>query len=143
MQKKSSLPVFGCFGMIGVVVLIVLSNSGSSDKSTIPSPPSSGSSGLPATLPEIRKDPKVCLELVKKSGSVDEYSTRITGTIKNNCGRTFSYVQITFKLFDGADNVVGTALANQNNLEAGETWKFAAHGFTVSTRFRLDEITAY
>jgi hypothetical protein len=143
MQEKTSPALIGCFGLIGVVVLIWVFSSGSTNKNTSPSLSSSGSSSLPTALPESGKDPKVCLELLNKSGSYDEYSTKITGTIKNNCGRTFSYVQITFKLFDGADNVVGTALANQNNLEAGETWKFSAHGFTVSKRYRLDEITAF
>ena len=83
------------------------------------------------------------MELLSKTGSVDENSSTVTGSIKNNCGRKFRYVEITFKLFDASGNVVGTALANQNNLDVGETWKFKAFGLATSRRYQLDEITAY
>ena len=44
-------------------------------------------------------------------------------------------------LLDGA--VVGTALANQSNLDDGETWKFKAHALTEFAKYRLDKITAF
>jgi hypothetical protein len=102
-------------------------------------------SSLPASVNahERSTDPAVCLELLSKEGNVDQYSTTITGSIKNNCGRKFRYVQITFKLFDDSGNVVGTALANQNDLDIDETWTFKAHGFAVCNRFRMSQITAY
>jgi hypothetical protein len=143
MQKKTSPALIGCLGLIGIAVLIGVFSSGSSDKSTSPSSSSRSASSVPARIPDLPKDPKVCLELVKKSGSYDEYSTTITGAIKNNCGKSFSYVQVTFKLTDESGAVVGTALANVNNLDAGETWKFKAHGFTPSKQYRLDVITAF
>ncbi|MGA7291936.1 MAG: FxLYD domain-containing protein [Terriglobales bacterium] len=81
--------------------------------------------------------------MVRKRAVVDDFGTTITGTIKNDCGRDFSYVQVTFKLFDRSDNVVGTALANQANLKNGETWKFEATGTPAAHHDRLDEISAY
>ncbi len=143
MQKKTSPALIGCLGLVVIVVLIGVFSSGSGDKNISPSPSSPSPSSVPARIPELPKTPTECLELVKKSGSYDEYSTTITGTIKNNCGRSFSYVQVTFKLTDDSGAVVGTAMANQSSLDAGETWKFKAHGFTPSKRYRLDEITAF
>ena len=74
---------------------------------------------------------------------MDEFGTTITGTLRNNCGKDFSYIEVTFKLFDRAGNVVGTALANQTNLKAGETWRFKAFGTPAARHDRLDEISAY
>jgi len=86
----------------------------------------------------------VCLERGKRSSEVDEYdiATTITGTVKNNCGRDFSYVEIDFKLFDHKGNVVGTAMANQTNLKAGETWKYKAVGVPAYSN-RFDSVTVY
>ena len=88
-------------------------------------------------------DPLACLSLVSPKGEMNENSTIITGSVKNTCGRNFRYVQITFKLIDASGSLVGTALANQSSLDAGETWKFKAHGFVSAPRFRLDHITAF
>ena len=90
------------------------------------------------------RDPATCLERGKRSSEVDEYevATTITGTVKNNCGKDFSYVEIQFKLFDHKGNVVGTAMANQTNLKAGETWKYKAVGEPAYSN-RFDSITAY
>jgi hypothetical protein len=88
-------------------------------------------------------NPKDCLSFHRNSGQTDDYSTTITGTITNNCGRSFSYVEVTFKLFDGAGNVIGTALANQTNLSNGETWKFSAIAMRAAKRDTLDTISAY
>lgn len=85
-----------------------------------------------------------CLEMGKRSSEVDEYdtATTITGTIENNCGKDFSYIEIDFKLFDHKGNVVGSAIANQANLKAGETWKYHAVGIPAYSN-RFDSITAY
>jgi hypothetical protein len=90
------------------------------------------------------EDPSsVCLEMVRNRGEVDEFGTTVTGTVRNNCGKDFSYVQVTFKLFDRSGNVVGTALANQNDLKAGETWKFKAFGTPAAHHDTFLSITAY
>jgi hypothetical protein len=73
----------------------------------------------------------------------DEYFTKITGLLTNNCGRDLTYVEITYKLYDRAGNVVGTALANQDNLKAGEIWRFSALGRSGVFRYELEKVTAY
>jgi hypothetical protein len=85
-----------------------------------------------------------CLERGKRNSEVDEYeiATTIVGTVKNNCGRDFSYVEISFKLLDHKGDVVGTAMANQTNLRAGETWKYKALGSAAYSN-QFDSITAY
>jgi hypothetical protein len=90
-----------------------------------------------------RADPAQCLALQSYKAVSEQYSSFITGAVKNSCGRTFRYVQITWKLFDGSGAVVGTALANQNNLDDGEVWKFKAHAFGDFAKYRLDKITAF
>jgi len=90
-----------------------------------------------------RADPSQCLVLQSPKTVAEEYSISITGAIKNTCGHTFRYIQITWKLLDGSGAVVGTALANQSNLDDGETWKFKAHALTEFAKYRLDKITAF
>ena len=89
------------------------------------------------------RDPKKCLQVVRSGGAVDDFGTTITGTLSNNCARDFSYVEISFKLFDNRGNVVGTALANQTNLRAGEKWKFTAFGTPAAHHDSIDEVIGY
>lgn len=56
-----------------------------------------------------------------------EYGTQtITGILKNNSSKQYSYVQLEFNLYDGAGIQVGSTIANVNNLEPGASWKFNA-----------------
>ena len=75
----------------------------------------------------------------------DEYGvySYISGIVKNNTSKKYSYVQITFALFDKAGNKVGTAMANENNIGAGETWKFEALALKDFSTYKLDEITGW
>lgn len=55
------------------------------------------------------------------------YKTQyIVGTLKNNTNKKTNYVQIVFNLYDKDNNVVGSAFANINHIEADGTWKFKA-----------------
>lgn len=54
------------------------------------------------------------------------YTVTITGTLKNVGTKTYTYVSITYTLYDADGYNVGTALANMNYLGAGETWKYEA-----------------
>src|ERR1700689_2454014 len=101
--------------------------------------PGRGVASAPATM-----DVASCLERGKRSSEVDEYeiASTIVGTVKNNCGRDFSYVEIEFKLFDRKGNVLGTAIANQANLRAGEPWRYKAPGAPAYSN-RFESITAY
>ena len=75
----------------------------------------------------------------------DEYGvyTYISGIVKNNTNKKYSYIQITFALFDKDGNKVGTAMANENNIGAGETWKFKAIALEDFSTYKLDEITGW
>lgn len=84
-----------------------------------------------------------CLQMVRKKGEVDESFTYVSGTVKNTCGRDFSYVEVSFKLIDHDGNVVGTAVANQTNLKDGETWKFQAMGTPAAHHDRFEGVSAY
>lgn len=60
----------------------------------------------------------------------DGYGTgKIVGVLKNTTGRSYKYVQIEFGLFDDEGNVVGSTMANVNNLDPDVTWKFSAPVF--------------
>lgn len=72
-------------------------------------------------------------------------STYIEGEIKNNTNKQYSYVQVTFNLYDSKGNQLGTALANINNLDPNATWKYKAIGLTTEkvTSYKLVEITGW
>ena len=74
------------------------------------------------------------------------YTATVTGKITNNSSSTLDYVQITISFYDSAGNVVGTAIDNQLNLGAGETWNFSAMGMSSTTRpvsCKVTDVTYY
>lgn len=82
--------------------------------------------------------------LVDSEGSYDGFAYYVTGTIKNNINKQYTYVQVTFTLYDADGAQIGTALANINNLEANGTWKFKALGGTSkAASYKLSEITSW
>ena len=84
------------------------------------------------------------LELLESSGSSNELTTTITGRIRNNTSRNYTYVQALFNVFDANGNRVGSALANINNLGPKEIWKFKAVYFgSDGKRFSLSKIEGY
>ena len=66
------------------------------------------------------------LEVITWNWRNEEYSRYIVGSVKNNSGKEYSYVQVEFNLYDKSDAQVGTAFTNVNNLEPYGTWKFKA-----------------
>ena len=73
-----------------------------------------------------------------------EFSSNIVGVVKNNTDKDYSYLQISFTLYDIDGNVVGTAFANVNNIKAGGTWRFEAMFFEDNAAtWELDEITGW
>ena len=82
--------------------------------------------------------------LVDSEGSFDGFAYYVTGSIKNNTNRQYSYVQVTFNLYDEDGAQIGTAMANVNNLEANGTWKFKALGITEEVAsYKLMGITGW
>jgi zinc-ribbon domain len=136
-RLKNVLILLGIFFVVGFGLVILGVIVGPQDRTT------TGTSSSPSNPVPSTSNPRGCLSVSGDNGRVDEMSTTITGTVQNNCGKNFRYVQVTFKLFDTSGDVVGTAIANQAGLSAGETWRFKAHGFTRSHTFRVDDITAF
>lgn len=58
------------------------------------------------------------------------WQVKITGSITNTTGKKLSYISVEYKIYDSSNAVIGTALANANNIGANETWKFEAMSFT-------------
>ena len=84
------------------------------------------------------------------NGYVDsEYSYKITGSIKNNKNKEYSYVQVEFYTYDSEGNLLDTCLANNSGLEASGTWKFEASCFFSNgnasdvASYKLKEITGW
>jgi len=78
----------------------------------------------------------------KTPASTSEDSTTVTGTVLNACGHDYSYVAITFKLYDASGAAVGEAIANIAGLRDGERWRFKAIGLTPSHHYKFDHIDA-
>ena len=89
------------------------------------------------------KPPEGDLQLLESNGKTTEVSTEIVGRVRNNTKLTYKYVQVTFQVYDGQDNQVGSAMANVNGLEPGGTWKFKAVCLCRGTRFKLNKITGF
>ncbi len=54
------------------------------------------------------------------------YSVEIKGKLKNTSSKEFSYVSVTFAIYDEEGNQIETALDNMNYLQAGSVWSFNA-----------------
>lgn len=80
---------------------------------------------------EAPKEEKVAYEITDLQADNSGYTPVATGILKNNTDKDKSYVQITFAVKDSDGNKVGSAVANINNLKAGETWKFEATSFST------------
>lgn len=72
-------------------------------------------------------------------------TTYIKGEIKNNTDKSYSYVQVTFNLYDTDGAQLGTAVDNINNLEPNATWKYKALGLVTEkvSSYKLVEIKGW
>lgn len=79
----------------------------------------------------------------KSFGSI--YDTYITGEIKNNTNKKYSYVGVSFILYDGDGAQIGTAVDNIFDLEPNGTWKFKATTLEYDkvSNFKLYDITSW
>ena len=57
------------------------------------------------------------------------YMVKISGALQNITNSRFTYVSITFTLYDENGYVIGSAMDNMNYLDAGGTWKYEAVSF--------------
>ena len=69
----------------------------------------------------------------------DGFATHITGTLVAD--RDYSYVQILIPCYDADGNKLGDAIANVNNLNKGESWKFEATSIDADVAtFDIDKV---
>ncbi|MBQ6687375.1 MAG: hypothetical protein IJN03_02510 [Bacilli bacterium] len=116
-RKKQGIPtvLIVILVIIGIIVISSIASSGSDDESK--------ASGNTTTVEDLTL-------LDGHTGKVDsEYSYIITGTIKNNKDKDFSYVSVEFYTYDSDGNLLDTCWGNNSGLEANGTWKFEASCF--------------
>ena len=135
-EEKEKKPIYkkAWFWILVVVILgVIIGATGNNNTNT-----TSASGEIPAIQTQEK------FSLVDSNGDYDGFAYYITGTIKNNTNKQYSYVQVTFNLYDANGAQIGTALANINNLEANGTWKFKAIGTTEKpASYKLAEITGW
>lgn len=117
-QKKKRGCLAGCLTAIIVfVVFFVLLLAGSSTKTK--------NSSVTATLDKAVEETKADLEILSYENLSEGGLRYVTGEIRNNTNKSYSYVQVEINMYKD-DTVLGSTLANVNNLGPGETWKFKA-----------------
>ena len=130
------------FWVIIVAVVIIIGSSASGGDDTPKTDAGSGSqSGQVQTEKPTEKED---LEVTDLNMTTDQFSTKITGKVINNTDKTYSYVHVTFSLYDSEGALIGTALANVTNLEGGGVWKFEAASFEKNiASYKLTEVVKY
>lgn len=137
-MEKEKKPVYKKWWFWFIILLVIAGISGVAfgDSNTNPTSTSITSNTTTQTTERFT--------LVDSEGSFDGFAYYVTGSIKNNTNRQYSYVQVTFNLYDEDGAQIGTAMANVNNLEANGTWKFKALGITEEVAsYKLMEITGW
>ena len=81
--------------------------------------------------------------VVEHTTENDGYWTYITGTIKNNTNKEYSYVQVEINLYDENGSLINSTLDNINNLEANGTWKFKAMATSDFATYKIKEVTGF
>ena len=67
------------------------------------------------------------LTVVDFNWKTDDYGNRfIAGTLINNTGKEYAYVEVEFNLYDDSGEQVGSTFANMNHLMPDGTWNFEA-----------------
>lgn len=148
---KNKKPLYLRWWFITIVVIFLLGAIGSSgsksSNNTNKTTTSADTSSNTTTTKEVEK-PKEKYEIVgdtaMEKDSIGIYY--ITGTLKNNSGRTANYVQISFNLYDKSGAQVGQAFANVSNLDADGNWKFKAMVTNTDNSvvsYKLAEVTGF
>lgn len=70
-------------------------------------------------------------------------SSTITGIVTNVSDTDYSYVSISFALYDENGNKLEDAIDIVSGLKPGESWKFKAIGTTEATRMELSDFNAF
>lgn len=71
------------------------------------------------------------------------FVTAVEGVMKNNTGTTLKNVFVTFKLYNSAGEVVGTALNRGQDIDPGESWRFSAPSTVKFDKAKLSKVEMY
>lgn len=97
-----------------------------------------------ADVLDLHGKPPPDLQLLSYDSEAGEYNRYITGRVRNNSSRSYSYVQVEISLMDGAGNVVGSTMDNVNNLGPGQVWEFRAMITSDRTeQYRIVDVSGY
>jgi hypothetical protein len=69
-----------------------------------------------------------------------QFGGSITGEVKNTSYANYSYIQVEIALLDKEGALIGSTLANANNLSPGQTWKFDAPALVTGKRIAKVEV---
>lgn len=144
-QKKKFGRVIGI--LLGVVVLFIIIGAlagGGDDADTKKQNVSDESQQV--TDPVSKMSHGLLETVVEPSEGHTEYGNQIVnGTIKNVSGKTLSYVEINYAIYDSDGNQIGTAMDNITDLTDGSTWKYSAYEFADDefVSFELTSIDAF
>lgn len=130
--------------IIAVVVAVAAggSGSGSSSSSSETSTTDAGSAAVTAEEQAQSADYEITDETLDTSG----YYPTITGVFTNTSGDVFSYVGLSYNLYDADGSQIDNAYANTTNLADGASWKFEATSLADSedvASYELVDVTAY
>lgn len=133
--QKNLMPIWITFAIIGVFMIMVLILAINVSKD------------IPTNNNYQSTSKTEKFSLLKENKHFDGYNFYIDGEIKNNTNKQYSYVQVSFNLYDKNGAQIGTAIDNINNLEAQGIWKFKAMYFGTNDaevdRYKLIEIIGY
>lgn len=137
-SEKVKKPIYKKWWFWLIIVIVVVAIASSQGGTT-----TTGSNSTSSTEQKQTQTQEKFL-LVDSEGSYDGFAYYVNGTIKNNTDKQYSYVQVTFNLYDASGAQIGTAMSNINNLEGNGTWKFKAIGGTENAAsYKLAEITGW
>jgi hypothetical protein len=83
------------------------------------------------------------LEILEHTAKSEQFASYITGKIRNNSSKTYSYAQVSINLYNG-ESLVGSTLDNINNLGPNEVWEFKALVLgDNTTSYKIIEVTGF
>ena len=150
----SKKPIYKRWWFILGAVVLVLAALGSPDESATSTSAASvaGDVSDDAATDAVAAEPEedylmrdgdfALLELDSSRGQFGNLT--ITGAVKNLSSREKGYVQVEINLLDNSGAIVGSTLANVNNLAGGQIWRFEAPALQDNAaRFEVKAITGF
>lgn len=122
--EKEKTPIYKKWWFWAIIIILVIGIVGSQGGDTTTQTGTNSSTSIESNTTQEK------FTLVNSEGSYDGFAYYIEGTITNNTDKQYTYVQVTFNLYDADGAQIGTAMDNINNLEAKGTWKYKAIGGT-------------